>query len=98
MPSATPLTARRTPSLLKKTIVFFPEATAAFATTIATVARSGSSVECVRLTQKLFSMNVTILSVAKIDCPKRRERYVPGCYPSCGTRLQYLLRPQDHRL
>ena len=51
--SAPPLLARRTPSMLRNTSVSLPEAWAAFASTKPTVARSVSSLLCVRLTQNL---------------------------------------------
>src|SRR5260370_18939005 len=54
-------------------MVCLPEATAALATTIATVARSGSSVERVRLTPELVNISGSVLSVAEIDGQKNRE-------------------------
>src|SRR5688500_18517461 len=56
MSSAYPLTARRTPSVLRKTTTSLSDATAALATTKATVALSGLSLAQVRLTQNLPGM------------------------------------------
>src|SRR3954464_11016508 len=58
--------ARRTPSVLRKTIVSFPEATAAGATTKATVARSGSSSEWVSETQNMPANMGSVLPARKV--------------------------------
>src|SRR5437588_12838302 len=86
MPSATPLTARRTPSLLKNTIVFLPEATAALAMTMATVARSGSSVERVRLMPKLLSIDCY--------CPFFRRNCLPEELGNVFTKVLQVMRHQ----
>src|SRR5439155_23310673 len=93
----TPFTARRTPSLLKNNMVCLPEATAALATTIATVARSGSSIERVRLIPKLFNMLCLVLSVEEIDGQKNREVSAAMYCRSFDTRQQYRQQRRGHR-
>src|SRR5438132_10151714 len=87
----------RSPSILKNTMVCLPEAAAALATTMATVARSGSSVERVKLTQKLFNISGSVLSVEEIDGQKNQEGFAVRYCRSCDTRRQYLHLQRDRR-
>src|SRR5215468_768181 len=78
MSSAYPCWESRTPSVLKKTNVCLSDATAALATTKATVALSGSFFADVRLTQNLPAMISILLSFNPILRVFRREKRVSG--------------------
>src|ERR1041385_1504190 len=82
MSSAYPFWERRTPSMLRNTMVSFSEPTAAFATTKATVALSGLSLAQVRLTQNRPAIS-TLLSGDPVDRVLRSRESVPG-HPAPG--------------
>src|SRR5262245_14447669 len=78
MSSAYPCWESRTPSVLKKTNVCLSDATAALATTKATVALSGSFFADVRLTQNLPAIISILLSFNPILRVFRYEKRVSG--------------------
>src|ERR671924_581937 len=106
--SANPLVASRTPSMLRKTSVSLPEPSAAFASTKPTVARSVSSLLCVRFTQNFAAITQppcgsAILAANAVHRRLRRQQRVscepaPGRHILGGTRVvcdetQHLTRP-----
>src|SRR5260370_42021865 len=81
--------ASRTPSVLRKTTASLSEATAALATTKATVALSGSSLACVRLTQNFPGMSRLLSLAGGIGIGGRQK--LPLLYGTTNQRAYFCL-------